>query len=180
VRRRNEEGKNNQGACELQLQIPADCRLDLKSHNEKIREILSKATCYSKSKNKKMAKFYFCKKFIRTRFLQATNVVSIERPSTRDPNSGKKSIAKAKRKRILFRKKLRSESEANVKLFSAKRSEANSIRFRSFSQFCEKSENLIKNFAHKNCAKFFAYFSFAHFFTVFLKIGTNRISLMKK
>merc|ERR1712127_1021597 len=59
---------------------------------------------------------------------------------TRDPNSGKKSIAKAKRKRIFFRKKLRSESEANVKLFSAKRSE-----------FCEKCENLNENFAHKNC-----------------------------
>ena len=97
-----------------------------------------------------------------------------------DPNSGKKSIAKAKRMRIFFRKKLRSESEANVKLFSAKRSEANSLRFRSFSQFCEKCENLKENFAYKNCVKFFAYFSFALFLTVFLKIGTRRISLIKK
>ena len=33
--------------------------------------------------------------------------------------------------------KMRSESEANDWFFSAKRSEANSLRFRNFSQFCE-------------------------------------------
>jgi hypothetical protein len=77
--------------------------------------------------------------------------------------SGIQILAKNRlRKRIFFRKKLQSEGEANVKLFSAKRSEANSLRFRSFSQFCEKCENLKENFAQKNCAKFFAYFNFAH------------------
>jgi hypothetical protein len=62
------------------------------------------------------------------------------------------SEAKAKLKRIFFRKKLRSERQI---IFC----EANSLRFRSFSHFCEKCENLKENFAHKNYAKFFAYFN---------------------
>jgi hypothetical protein len=92
--------------------------------------------------------------------------------SSRDPNSGKKSIAKAKRMRLFFEKNCEAKAKRTSNYFLR-------IRF-AFAVFAELQENLKENFSHKNCAKFFAYFSFALFFTVFLKIGTNRISLMKK
>jgi hypothetical protein len=44
---------------------------------------------------------------------------------TRDPNFREKLNAKAKRKRNFFRKKMRSESEANLFLLNANKSEAN-------------------------------------------------------
>jgi hypothetical protein len=87
---------------------------------------------------------------------------------------------------ILAKNRLRKRSECEF--FFEKNCEAKAkrtsnyflrIRF-AFAVFAELQENLKENFSHKNCAKFFAYFSFALFFTVFLKIGTNRISLMKK
>jgi hypothetical protein len=74
------------------------------------------------------------------RFKRSLSLHEIRRSlnaQTRDPNFGKKLIVKAKRMRKFFQKKLQSESEANAKVFSAKRSEANSLRFRNFSQFCE-------------------------------------------
>ena len=49
-------------------------------------------------------------------------------PLVRDPNFREKLNAKAKRKRIFFRKKMRSESEANSLLFNAKKCEANPYR----------------------------------------------------
>ena len=58
----------------------------------------------------------------------------------RGPNFGQKSIAKAKRKRIFFLNKLRSESEAITWSFSAKRSAANSFRFAIFRNKAKKAK----------------------------------------
>ena len=59
---------------------------------------------------------------------------------SRDPNFREKLNAKAKRKRNFFRKKMRSESEANLLLLNAKKCEANP-----FQKMRKKCENPIKN-----------------------------------
>ena len=87
----------------------------------------------------------------------------------RDPNFDRKSIAKAKRKRNFFRKKMRSESEANTKFFSAKRSEANPLRFAIFRNKAKKSENFCKFiFILLGCKILRVFFKFALYFQIIL------------
>ena len=65
--------------------------------------------------------------------------------STRDPNFREKLNAKAKRKRNFFRKKMRSESEANLLLLNAKKCEANP--FQKIAKKMRKSYKKCENFA---------------------------------
>jgi hypothetical protein len=76
-----------------------------------------------------------------------------ENAHARASNFGQKSIAKAKRKRIFFRIKKRSEAKANPKLFSAKRSEFASLRH--FSQSCENCEIFFSIRISENFQNFF-------------------------
>jgi hypothetical protein len=63
----------------------------------------------------------------------------------RDPNFREKLNAKAKRKRNFFRKKMRSESEANLLLLNAKKCEANP--FQKNAKKMRKSYKKCENFA---------------------------------
>ena len=67
------------------------------------------------------------------------------------------------RKRNFFRVKKRSESEANAVRFSAKRSEANSLRFRNFRNKAKKSENFQVFYIYLKSAKFCADLIFGYF-----------------
>ena len=87
----------------------------------------------------------------------------------RDPNFREKLNAKAKRKRNFFRKKMRSESEANLLLLNAKKCEANP--FQKIAKKMRKSYKKCENFAKilneaLRCIK-------ARFFT---KIKVSRVS----
>ena len=64
---------------------------------------------------------------------------------SRASNFGQNPIAKAKRKRIFFRIKKRSEAKANTEFFSAKRSEANSLRFAIFRNPAKIAKNFFQS-----------------------------------
>ena len=79
--------------------------------------------------------------------------------SFRASNFGQNPIAKAKRKRIFFRIKKRSEAKANTEFFSAKRSEANSLRFAIFRNPAKIAKIFFQLEFRKICTIFFEFMS---------------------